>query len=245
MAEAGQARLLSLYVFSQARGAGWGTRLLKRLEEIHRSNVEVIWTDYASLLPQRSAFESTLRRAGWDPPMVREVRISGSIGPAIAAMTKWPGMDERPDRRRGITFEPWSRAAANEVAIEKLTNEAGFLPALAPALYGSRIDPSISLAIRQQQHLIGWVLGERFSDREIRSEIRPNCPTAYVTQTLWHTGVLIRAYFRSLLLAREAYGDEATAVCYAALSRLRTMALRRCNFFATGIEILQAMKRLG
>ncbi len=243
MIQDGHARLLSLYVVPHARGAGCGTRLLNELEEKHRGSAELIWAEYTSSLPQRCAFERTLRRAGWDPPVVREVRASGAIGPLIAIMRTWPGMDEEQDRRRGVVFEPWLPTAADENAFGELANEAGFLPELAPARYHDRIDALISLAIRREQQLVGWVLGERLPDPPGLG-VRLNCASAYVTQSLWHTGVLIRAYFRTLLLAREAYGAETDVSLYAALPRLRALVARRTNSIATFVDILQAMKKL-
>jgi GNAT superfamily N-acetyltransferase len=244
--EAGNTKLLSLYVLPHLRKAGWGSKLLRLLEETHRDLSIAIWAEYTSSLPERRAFEATLRRAGWEAPVVREMRISGLIGPAIAATKAWPGLDDERDRRIGIVFDTWSPGHADALAIGGLMSEAQFLPALAPELYAARIDSSISLAIRQRGRLIGWVFGERVANTvEFGNSVVVNCPSAYITHPLWHTGALARAYFRSLAMAREIYGDDAAAVFYAALPRLRAMAQRRSASIATSVEIFQATKRFG
>lgn len=238
-----QAQLLSLAIAPQARRAGWGTKLLRLLEEASHGCAEMMWAEYTSTLPQAAAFEATLRHVQWQPPAVRQVRFAGPIGPALTKMKNWPGMIDRRDRRSGITLEPWNLTAADDPALEQLTGEPEFAAGLSPARNAAQTDPSLSVAIRRNGVLIGWVLIERKPDPSGHGMVL-NCPAAYITRSLWRTGLLVRAYVRSLVQAQRIYGDDALATFYAALPRLQALARIRSAGIATAIEVLQVTKRL-
>ena len=242
------ARLLSLYVAPQERGAGHGSGLLAHVQGALAPEADLIWAEYTSSLPQRQGFEGAMRRAGWDAPTTREVRVSGPLGPVLALAETWPGLRGARDARLGLTLEPWSDEASDDAAaLAELAREPGFIPGLAPGLYLARIDAPISLRIRQHGRLVGWLLAERLTDPAPGHEgaVRLNWPTGYVTGPLWQSGILIRAFVHSLRLARPVYGEEAVASLYAALPRVTAMVRRRSgNTAITSIEIRQAVRTL-
>lgn len=241
--EEGHARLLSLSVVPQERGSGHGTELLAFLQEALRSKADLIWAEYTSTLPQRWGFEGVLRHAGWAEPVTREVRVSGRLGPVVDLAERWPGLRGSRDSRLGVTLDPWSDDASDEAAIAGLAGEPGFHPGLAPALYQSRIEAAISVKIRQQGQLVGWLLAERLPSPG--GPVRLNWPTGYVTGSLWHTGLLIRAFVHSLHLARTIYGEDAVASLYAALPRVTALVRRRTEGTAiSSVEILQSVRHL-
>ena len=241
--EEGAARLLSLYVVPQERGAGHGTALLAFLERALGSKTSLIWAEYTSTLPQRQGFEGVLRHAGWAEPITREVRVAGPLGPVVGLAERWPGLRGSRDSRLGVTLDPWSDDACDHDAIAALAGEPGFHPGLAPALYQSRIEAPLSVKIRQHGRLVGWLLAERLPDPG--GPVRLNWPSGYVTGPLWHTGLLIRAFVHSLHRARAIHGEDAIASLYAALPRVTALVRRQTEgAVISSVEILQSVKDL-
>lgn len=238
--------LLSVFLSPEVRGAGYGVKLLDCLEQRLVGTADFLWAEYTSSLPQRRAFEGALRRAGWDPPVLRMVRVSGPLASVVKLTRSWPGLRDDRDARLGVAFEPWSIEAGDEAAIRDLMSEPDFLRSLAPDLHAPLIDPSISFAIRRNGKLIGWILGERLAKSPPGSHgVHVNWRAAYVTRSLWRTGVVARAFVRSVVAAQDLYGDEATASLYAALPRVATMVRNRSADPAiSSVDILAAHKPL-
>lgn len=158
-----EARLLSVMVASSVRRGGIGTLLMHRLQSAFAENGDGKLIAYHSTrLAARPAFEALLARSGWSAPAVYEIRGAGHCAAVVAELDRL-----RPARRGylppGAVIEPWASVTdADRAAMQALLAGPDALGGdLDPARHEPAATPQISVVLRLDGQVIGWVIGER------------------------------------------------------------------------------------
>jgi GNAT superfamily N-acetyltransferase len=160
-----EARLLSVMVDRAYRGTGVARALLARAESaaLERGYTSLV-AAYSSRLPGRREFEGLLSRSGWAAPEIAEMRTAGYAAAGVAEMDRLEG-SHRPYLPAGACLEPWSSVTAGERGdVDALVAAIEFKAPLAPSLYEEKAHPELSLVLRHNGKIAGWVFGERDSD---------------------------------------------------------------------------------
>jgi GNAT superfamily N-acetyltransferase len=163
--EQAQMLLLSIRVHRLYRGQGVAGELLARAESAARSQgAASLATTYSSRLPRRVEFERLLDRGGWSAPEVSEVR-GAAYAAAVAAEMDRLEPAHRPYLPPGARIEPWSSVTESERGeVDALAAGIAFSAFLSPSLYEKTAHPELSIVLRLNGRIAGWVFGERHSD---------------------------------------------------------------------------------
>ncbi len=228
----GDARLLSVSVARPLRRRGVGSALVTAWEaQAAALGATVSRAGHTGRLPGRRAFEATLARAGWAPTRPMEIWAIGETGPMVAEVGRWPSVAGRVREPNGFTFEPWREPDADDgAAISAGEAEPDFLPSMAPALCAGRVEPACSIAVRRDGALVGWVLGERAEGVALdgyRDRPAIYYRSAYLSRPLWHTGLLVGAYWHAYARQAEAFGPRSIATFRTAMPRMMALVRRR------------------
>jgi GNAT superfamily N-acetyltransferase len=160
-----EARLLSVMVDRAYRGTGAARALLARAESaaVQRGCTSLA-ASYSSRLPCRRELEGLLGRAGWAAPEIAEMRTAGYAAAGVAEMDRLEA-SLRPYLPAGACLEPWSSVTAGERGeVDALVAAIEFKAPLAPSLYEEKAHADLSLVLRHNGKIAGWVFGERESD---------------------------------------------------------------------------------
>jgi GNAT superfamily N-acetyltransferase len=201
-----QMRLLSLMLHSRYRGKGLAAELMARAESAARSQgAASLVASYASRLPRRQEFECLLGRCGWSRPEVCEMRTAGHAAVVAAEMDRLEA-SHRPYLPPGATIEAWASVAESERGeVDALAAEIGFNAFLAPSLHEPTAHPELSLVLRREGKIAGWVFGVRESD----AFCHYGC--GYVVPALRRRGALI-ALIREVCRKQAAlFGPQSVA----------------------------------
>lgn len=162
----GERRLLSIMVSHSARRVGIGFRLLAHAENLARQHGTLkLSAEHSTRLASRVAYEALMRKASWSAPTDREYRLAGKALWAKEAARDWASFLARL-RARGFEAVPWTALTpADREDIAGLV--AHELPEadriFNPLPRESRLDalPELSLLLRREGRVAGWLLGSR------------------------------------------------------------------------------------
>lgn len=230
--EDGVGHLLSLTVARALRRRGIGCRLAAAWEDsAAAAGATLLRAGYSERLKDRDALAATLGRAGWSAPRPAQVWAIGETAPMVAAVGAWPAVAARLREPDGFTFDSWRGPdEADGAALAALAAEPEFLAHMHPSVRAERIEPACSIAVRRRGLLVGWVLGER-TDRVPLDGFghRPAIyyRSAYLARSLWHTGVLVGAYWHAYARQAAAFGPDSLALFCTAFPRMMALVRRR------------------
>ncbi|CAO3438030.1 GNAT family N-acetyltransferase [Azospirillum doebereinerae] len=228
----GAAHLLSLTVARSLRRRGIGRRLALAWERAAVAAGAVqLRAGYSERLKGRDALAATLARAGWSAPRLAQVWAIGETAPMVEAVGNWPSVAARLRDPDGFAFDPWdSVGPGDDAALAALAAEPDCLPHMLPDIGAGRIEPACSIAVRRHGVLVGWVLGER-TDRVPLDGHRHRPAvyyrSAYLTRPLWHTGVLVGAYWHAYARQTAAFGPDSLAMFCTVFPRMMALVRRR------------------
>jgi GNAT superfamily N-acetyltransferase len=242
------AKLRSLMVASPFRREGIGKALMGQLEVALREREIVgLFCVYSTRLPDRAALEATLAAAGWVKPRFRELRLAGECGKMVEAVATWPTVQDRLMNSARYAFTPWSEATGENdlAAIERLCAQRPCVmaPMIRPATWEPFCDPAITMAVRHNGALVGWVAAHRL---ERPAQAAPEVYyVSYLDEELQRSGAMVAAYFRAFHRQAEIYGDESIAHYSAVEPAMKAITLRRFAPIARWIdELWTSGKRL-
>lgn len=230
--EDGVGHLLSLTVTRALRRQGIGRRLAAAWETAAAAaGATRLRAGCSDRLKGRDALVATLGRAGWSAPRLAQVWAIGETAPMVAAVGAWPSVAARLREPDGFTFECWRGLdGADGPAVAALAAEPEFLAPLHPSVRAERIEPACSIAVRRRGALVGWVLGER-TDRVPLDGVghRPAVyyRSAYLARPLWHTGVLVGAYWHAYARQAAVFGPDSLALFCTGFPRMMALVRRR------------------
>lgn len=178
--------ILSVFVAPHRRRQGIGLALLTHSEqEARRQNRIGMRAQHVNRMVCAAQWEALLIKAGWPAPKAEMVRITGRAAWAERDPGEWTALFARLHREGYSTqaFDDCTDADKAEIAAvgADAPERLRFDMALTPT-------PELSLVIRQQDRIVGWILG--------RDALEPNhvhYPVGYVVPRLQRSGWLIAA----------------------------------------------------
>jgi GNAT superfamily N-acetyltransferase len=206
-------RLLSLNVEPIWRQRGLGTALLAACESALalRGAIEIVAT-HSSRTVARAAFERTLAAARWEPTELTGLRVSARCGPLLEAVGGWPSM-HRLLAQREYRYGPWTDPDQDDrETIEQLCRQQPCrdCPALTPKMWPDPIESTTSLVLRRGERLVGWVISERQHEPESTTP-SIHYTAAYADMVLWHTAIMVAAYYHAFIRQAAAFGPTSVA----------------------------------
>jgi len=155
------ARLRSLMVDPAHRRQGIATRLVLNLQRfVAQQGVQELNVRYSASAETASSFEPLLKRLRWTAPQTAFVLIQSSA--ERLATTGWA---ERYALQAPYDLFPWTEATPADRA---LANKLGAAPELLPPATLQGIEPAVSLGLRHQGALVGWLLAHRVGADTLR-----------------------------------------------------------------------------
>ncbi|WP_142848458.1 GNAT family N-acetyltransferase [Telmatospirillum sp. J64-1] len=224
--------LLSLSVTPAMRRRGIGCGLVRAWEEAARAEgASSLTTGYSNRLPARAALAATLASAGWSAPRLEQISVIGETGPMVEAVAQWSSVARSLRDPGSFTFEPWRTPdAADIAALAALAAEPDYIPQMHPDEGSAPIEEACSIAVRRDDQLLGWVIGER-TDRipldGYRDRPAIHYRSAYLARSLWHTGLLVTAYWHAYARQAEAFGPDSIAFFFTCVPRMMALTQRR------------------
>jgi uncharacterized protein (TIGR03032 family) len=153
--------VVSLFVRPEARRRGLAGRLLAALErEAARRGAERIDLAFRSTQPGAPAVRRLLAARGWSQPAPRlrlgkvDARLAGAAALRPRALPA------------GYEVFPWSDLAPAErrELIERQQRAEWFPPALSPFQMEERLEPALSLGLRHEGRVVGWLIAHRVGE---------------------------------------------------------------------------------
>jgi GNAT superfamily N-acetyltransferase len=207
--ETGQAVLRSVFTPAELRRRGIALALLARTEQaLADRGVGRVTGTYAT----NSAVDVLLTRSGWDEPKLSMYLFH--VGQAAAATMEQSPLFRDTVLSPGQEIVPWgSLSAEDRAASADLIDRFDIPRGLTPAAEADRLDPSLSLVLRIDGEIFGWMLIHRLTPQRVRFSglyIRPDCPVKGLGIRL-----MIESLRRYIADIRERPTDDATWGCYA------------------------------
>lgn len=199
-------QLLSIMVHRLHRGEGLASALMARAESAASAQgCASLVASYSSRLPHRREFESLLARCGWGAPEVCGMRTAGYAAAVAAEMDRLEA-SHRPFLPPGASIEPWSSVMEDQRSeVDALVAGIDFNAFMAPSLFEKIAHPDLSLVLRHEGKIAGWVFGVRESDDLCHHQ------DGYVVPALRRRGALI-ALIREVCRRQAAlFGPESVA----------------------------------
>ena len=197
--------LLSLFVESEARGQGLGTRLMEQIAaEVHRAGYDRLETVYTTGRPSIPIIEHLLEKCGWERPVLRSVTVR--FTPEEALRVPW--LDKYPLPAEYEIF-PWHQITERERDDLRRTQEESpwIAQDLVPWEYETEnLDPVTSFGLRYRGVIVGWVLNHRIDD----STIRYTC--SFIRKPLGRMGRILPLFSESLRRLGETGCRQCTFV---------------------------------
>lgn len=203
-------RVLSLSVAAAHRRRGLGRRLLAAAADAaQESGTPTLFTTYSHHMVSRPHFERTLNACGWSSPEPMECTIVGQARWVRAAAQEWEPLLARA-ARQGFSMLPWTEVTDND----RLEIDAAIRQGEAPAewhpdLFLRKGSEPLSLHLRYQGKVIGWIVGER--DGELCVHYRRGC----LFPPYRKHGFLIVGLFEACRRQAELLGENSVCVNWA------------------------------
>ena len=222
--------MLSLFVHSDWRGKGIGTRLVGALEDcLREAGHTIVDAVYMTGRPTAAAVERIFQKRGWGNPVTRAISVR--FTPEEATRTPWFKRVSLPPGDYEIF--PWTELTAEERDLIKRSHEQ--TPWIAKGLepwkhdyYG--FDPISSLGLRYRGTVVGWVINHRISTGCVRF----TC--SFMRDDLSRRGRILPLYTESILRVSQAGIGECSLVTPLEYAHMAEFLKRRCasavHFFA-------------
>ncbi len=241
MVQGQKAWLLSLMVAAPLRGRGYGRQLAQAFAAgAAGRGAASVQADFSSRIAHRGALARCLAAAGFSEPELLTLATTGEAGAMLEAVNQWPSMMRRLRNPDSASFEPWRPLdAADLEAVEALSREPGFVPGMAPEADPQSFDPACSIAVRRDGQLIGWVVAEALpviTLEAYRGRKGVYYRSAYLTQPLWHTGLMVGAYRAAFEAQVNTHGPESIAAFHTSIPRMAAMVRRRFGPIALQVD---------
>lgn len=156
------ADLLSLYVIEQYRNKKIGTQLLSLLEqELKQQNYLQIITAYPGEDETTPYFQNILVKAGWSPPVIHLLQCyfnAFDLKQLIHA----------PHLTNDFSTFPWKELTAEEESELRHQEAQWVFPTTISPFNDEYPIDSMSLGLRHQGKVVGWVILQRFDPDTIR-----------------------------------------------------------------------------
>jgi predicted GNAT family acetyltransferase len=218
--------MLSLFIKSDLRNQGVGTRLVERLEElIRREGFSVVNTVYTTGRPGTGAVERILEKRQWSAAEARTITLRFS--PQQAASTPW---FRRVQLLSDYEIFPWTELKVEEREdLKRSQNELGWIAkGLEPWHHDQHgFDPISSLGMRYRGKVVGWVINHRTGPGSVRF----TC--SFIWKKLGRRGRILPLFSASLERLREAGIDSCTFVTPVCYETMVAFAKKRCAPWAS------------
>lgn len=241
-------RLLSIMVDPPCRRRGIGRALLHTFAVAsgERGGKGVVML-YPSRLPSRSALEHLQSLAGWTVPRLACVQLVGFAEAMADVVGRWPGVRRLLDRPGAYRFTPWADlTAADHREVTALLTEDAESPFPDPRAWVG-FAPEFSLALRQEERLVGWVIGERANGGlgpMTRSEGTSSVVyrNAYCANSHARGGILIAAYHHAFSRQAKRLGSKSRAIYQTHPGRPAMLALTLRRFAPIALRVDEVME---
>ncbi|SUB01493.1 Uncharacterised protein [Pannonibacter phragmitetus] len=235
------ALLLSLMVAAPLRDQGYGRGLAEAFAaEAQTRGAVIVDIGFSSRIGQRDALVRCLGAAGFSVPELAELITTGEAGAMLDAVNQWPSIMKRLRNPESASLEPWRELDGVDLAaVEALSREPGYVPGMAPQADPETFDPACSVAVRRSGQLLGWVVAESLPVITLdayRGRKGVCYRSAYLTQRLWHTGLLVGAYRAAFEAQVNTYGPGSIAVFHTSIPRMAAMVRRRFGPIALQVD---------
>ncbi|CAK0741977.1 N-acetyltransferase domain-containing protein [Gammaproteobacteria bacterium] len=154
-----QAELMSIYVIPGMRRRGVGTHLLDTFTVHCRVlGLARIRITYMTGQASTPALEAILARAGWTPPETRMLVVQATLDSIRHA--PWIRVLPLP---KGTQIVPWvDLTASDRATLAESQNTQPWIPHdLYPFNHEAGCEPTTSLALKEDGHVVGWVINHR------------------------------------------------------------------------------------
>lgn len=153
------AQLISLAVLPGHRRRGLGAALVAGVEDLARdAGASAIEGAYRTSWRERRAVETLLQSGGWSPPETRLVLARGEAGVA-RHLLRIPA-PELPEEAEIFAWEELSTAERDRI-LERQRQDPWFPEILTPFQEEPRLEPAISVGLRWQSEVAGWMICHR------------------------------------------------------------------------------------
>ena len=201
-------RILSVMVAREHRRHAIGQGLLDAAAERARAlGSKQMVAQHSAQTKGRAAFEALLASDGWAAPELCEYRLAGQADWTERVAKKWRPMLER-IRRQGYSHSPWKEISKQDRQDAEAVVDAGMVhPNLGFANFEPHCDPALSIALRYQGKLVGWVIGETPPGTGYH-----HYTCGHVRPDLQQKGWVIAGLHDVCVLQQEFYGPTSVAV---------------------------------
>ena len=193
------AELLSLYVDFSHRLRGLGSLLLGHADtSLVRANVPIIHTTWSETLPGMDNFKGVLAKSGWAEPHKRMFVLRGDMDGDFGreVREKYSKYREPTNLPRKYSLTFWSDMTEADRAfiLSKESDPDWFEPCANPFREESGIEPAVSLLLRKDGEIAGWLTVHRtapdtlrYTDVFIRADLKRAgaVSIAMVTHAFW------------------------------------------------------------
>ncbi len=229
-----RAQLISILVQPFLRCGGIGSRLLAAWETVARS---IGARGLVATHTPKPVFEALLKSNGWTAPRLAKLQVVGEAQAMVSAGGAWRSVQGKLASPDGFSFENWQIRDGDAEAIARLSAQSACIAYLEPQQHASRIEPEVSIAIRRDGALTGWVLGERMSYGMGRGTLLDDAVSihyfaAYCDEALAKSGLLIGGYFHAFARQAASFGPKSRAVYVTSPSMPGMLALTQRRFAA-------------
>jgi GNAT superfamily N-acetyltransferase len=157
------AEVLSVFVERSRRGQGIGGQLLARITDLLKEqNEPLVLARYPRGRESTPAVEYLLANQGWGEP--RPHLLLFRVGKLSLGVLHAPWMQPRP-LPTGFTLFEWAQSTEADLAVAaEYHQDPDFPPGVTPFREEDSIDPRISLGLREQGRLVGWLVTHRINE---------------------------------------------------------------------------------
>ncbi|MBR9972538.1 GNAT family N-acetyltransferase [Magnetospirillum sulfuroxidans] len=195
-------RLMSVAVSAQSRRNGIGLALMQAAAQWAATrSLPTLYSVHGGEMRGVDAWQGLLDRAGWSPPVLCLLSLTGHATWATEARREWDDLFVRL-AASGFTVTPWCQRSVEDEAI--LAHLAVGTGRMAPQGV-TDVLPGASLVIREHGLPVGWVLAT--------TGTQPGdiyYPAGYVTRRLQRMGWLVAALVEACLSQQRTYGADGT-----------------------------------
>jgi len=202
----GDAKVVSVMVVRDQRRSGVATALLNAaVAQAKTWNSTKIIADFGNQ-SDRSAFKGLLASTGWDDPELLEFRLDGYADWPQRMDSKWGSFVDRLIAN-GFSVSPWDQITVDDRALAEtlVAEQDGHV--IDYERFEPTMDPAISIAIRQNGTLVGYIHGE--TSEEVGGS---HYVSGYVRKNLQSRGWLLAGLDAVCKQQAAVYGPRSVAI---------------------------------